>query len=383
MFKKIIAILLIFAMSINVYASQPPSLNVDAKAAILLEPTTGKVLLEQSSREKLPIASVTKVMTVLLIYEAVADGKIKWDDVVTISDHAAGMGGSQIFLEPMEQQTVRDLTKSVIISSANDAAVALSEFIAGSEEGFVIMMNKRAVSLGMLDTTFKNACGLDIEGHVSSARDVAAMSKELITKFPEVLEISSIWMDSITHRTARGEEMFGLSNTNRLIKSYNGANGLKTGSTSEALFCVSATAKRDNMQLISVILGGPTSEIRFHEAMRMLDYGFANYAVIQGESVGTPKGVVLVNKGNKEQVGVSVKTQVNCLVPKGKNVVIDSKIELAEFVDAPISAGTKVGEVVYYAEGQEVGRSDLITMESVSKASLGDMLETLIKRWFE
>ncbi len=360
-----------------------PSLNVDAKAALLIEPSTGKVMLEQNKNEKLPIASVTKIITILLVYEAVEAGKIKWDDIVTVSDHAAGMGGSQIYLEPMEQQTVRDLLKAVIISSANDAAVALAEFIAGSEEGFVIQMNKRAVSLGMINTNFVNACGLDTEGHLSCASDVAAMSRELITKFPEALEISSIWMDKIIHKTARGEEEFGLSNTNRLIKSYNGASGLKTGSTSSALFCISAVAVRDGMQLIAVVLGGPTSEIRFHEAMRMFDYGFANYAVIKGESIGTPKGIVQVNKGDKEQVGVSIKNQINCLVPKGKNVVVDTKVELNPSIDAPFEAGTKAGEVIYFADGAEVGRSDLVTMESVEKAGLTDTLGIIIKKWFK
>ncbi len=386
--RLVVCLLLIICIAAQSFSvpvlaeNAPPSLNVDAKAAVLLEPTTGKILLAQNMHEKLPIASVTKVMTILLVYEAVESGKISWDDIVTVSDHAAGMGGSQIYLEPMEKQTVRDLLKSVIIASANDSAVALAEFIAGSEDGFVILMNKRAASLGMLDTTFKNACGLDTEGHLSSAYDVAMMSKELILKFPEVLQISSIWMDTITHKTARGEEDFGLSNTNKLIRAYNGASGLKTGSTSEALFCITATATREGMQLVSVILGGPTSEIRFHEAVRMFDYGFANYVVIQGESSGTPKGVVNVNKGEKEQVGVAIKKQINCLVPKGKNVVVDSKVEILPAIDAPVPIGTKAGEIIYYADGEEVGRSDLIAMDNINKAGLFDTLRMGIKKWF-
>ena len=359
-----------------------PEITVDARAAVLMEASTGKILVEQNRSERLSIASITKVMTLLLVYEAIDEGRIKWDDIVTVSDYAAGMGGSQIFLEPTERQTVRDLTKSVIISSANDSAVALAEFVAGSEDAFVQLMNKRAISLGMTETSFKNSCGLDADGHYSSAEDVAIMSRELINKFPEVLEVSSIWMDSIVHKTARGEEVFGLNNTNRLIRSYQGATGLKTGSTGSALFCISAVAERDGMTLISVILGGPTSEIRFHEAARLFDYGFANYAVIEGESAGTPKGLVNVNKGAAEQVGVSIKTQINGIIPKGKNVELESKIELPERIDAPILMGQRVGEIVYFANGSEVGRSDLIAMDDVLKAGLFDNLSTIFKRWF-
>jgi D-alanyl-D-alanine carboxypeptidase (penicillin-binding protein 5/6) len=361
---------------------QAPALMVNAEAAILMEASTGKILAEQDKKKRMPIASITKVMTLLLVYEAIDEGKIKWDDIVTISDYAAGMGGSQIYLEPMEKQTVRDLTKSVVIASANDAAVALAEFIAGSEDSFVQLMNKRAASLGMMETVFKNSCGLDADGQYSSAEDVAVMSRELINKYPDILEISSVWMDSIIHRTARGEEEFGLNNTNRLIRSYQGAQGLKTGSTSKALFCITAVAERDGMTLISVILGGPTSEVRFHEAMRLFDYGFANYSVVEGESAGTPKGLVNVNKGAKEQVDVSIKTQINCVIPKGKSVALESKLELPMKIEAPVVIGQKIGEVVYFADGNVVGRSDLIAMENIPKAGLYDNIKKLFVRWF-
>ncbi|MCL2873321.1 MAG: D-alanyl-D-alanine carboxypeptidase [Defluviitaleaceae bacterium] len=366
-----------------VFANIPAAeITVDARSAILMEASTGKILVDQNKQERLSIASITKVMTLLLVYEAIDEGRIKWDDIVTVSDYAAGMGGSQIFLEPTERQTVRDLTKSVIIASANDSAVALAEYVSGSEEAFVQLMNKRALSLGMTETSFQNSCGLDADGHYSSAEDVAIMSRELINNFPEVLEVSSIWMDSIVHKTARGEEVFGLNNTNRLIKSYQGAVGLKTGSTGNALFCISAVAERDGMMLIAVILGGPTSEIRFHEAARLFDYGFSNYSVIEGESSGTPKGIINVNKGAQEQVGVSIKTQINCVIPKGKSVELESKLELPEKVDAPVFMGQKVGEIVYFANGSEVGRSDLIIMEDVPKAGLTDNLRMLFSRWF-
>jgi serine-type D-Ala-D-Ala carboxypeptidase (penicillin-binding protein 5/6) len=317
----------------------------------------------------------------LLIYEAIEVEKIKWDDIVTVSDHAASMGGSQIFLEPMEQQTVRDLTKAIVVASGNDAAVAMAEFIAGSEEGFVILMNERAKKLGMNNTNFKNACGLDEEGHFSSAYDISIMTRQLTLNHPQVFEFSKIWMDTIIHKTARGSEEFGLSNTNRLIKAYSGATGLKTGSTSEALYCISATASRDNLDLIAVILGAPNPSSRFHEAMRMFDFGFATYALTLGDAAGTEKTKIKVYKGDLEEVSIAVKTQVNCLIPKGKNVVMESKIELLETLYAPVEKGTKAGEIIYYSEGSEVGRSDLITVAEVNKASLKHVMDRLIENW--
>ena len=388
--KSCAALLLIFALCANVlsaYAAPAPgpaapSLNVNAKAAVLMEPVSGVLLLSQNPHEKLAPASVTKVMSMLLIYEAIADGRIKWDDVVTVSDHAAGMGGSQIFLEPMEQQTVRDLTKAVVIASANDAVVALGEYIAGSEEGFVLMMNNRARDLGLRDTHFVNACGLDADGHVTSAYDIALMTRELMLKHPEVFEFTKIWMDSITHRTARGESEFGLTNTNRLIRSYTGATGLKTGSTAQALYCIAATATRDGMDQIAVVLGAPDPGVRFGEAMKMLDYGFANYSVKKGEAADTVKDTVKIFKGDMETIGVAVKEQVTCLVPKGKTAEMESKIELLDTLSAPAPKGTKAGEIVYTFEGKEVGRSDLVTVEDVAKASLGNILGRTLRDWF-
>ncbi len=384
--KKLLILLLlsIFVFNHQAFAQvKTPSLTVDAKAAVLMEPSTGKIILEHNPHEKLPLASVTKVMTMLLIYEAVEAGKINWNDMVSVSAHAASMGGSQIFLEETEQQTVLDLTKAIVIASANDAAVAMAEFIAGSEESFVEMMNKRAASLGMHDTHFMNCCGLDADNHYSSAHDIAAMSRELITKHKQVLDLSKIWMDTIIHKTARGEEEFGLSNTNKLIKGYSGATGLKTGSTSKAQYCISATAKRGDMELIAVVLGAPDPKVRFGEAARMMDYGFANYTVMMGDAVGTPKGMIKVNKGEKEQIGVEVKNQVNCLVAKGNNIQLEPQLELPESIDAPIEKGSKVGEIIYSFEGKEVGRSELIAMEDIYKANLFDIMNMLIKRWFK
>lgn len=385
--KKLICLTLVYInllgfAPINIFAEEVPSLNVDAKAAILLEPTTGKVIIEQNSHEKLSPASITKVMTLLLIYEAVNQGKINWDDMVTVSEHAANMGGSQIFLEVFEQQTVRDLTKSIAIASANDAAVAMAEFLAGSEEGFVVKMNEKAKELGMKNTNFVNACGLDAEGHLTSAYDIALMSQELMNKYPQVLDLTQIWMDTIVHDTARGKEEFGLANTNKMLRSYSGATGLKTGSTGDALFCISATAEREELNLIAVILGSPTSAIRFNEARKLLDYGFANYVVSQGEPAGEPKGEVKVYKGKEDSVEVVVKEQISVVRPKGNHVELESKVEMLDGLNAPVEIGTKAGEVIYISEGKEVGRSDIVTSKDVEKATLGHMMKKLFFNWF-
>jgi D-alanyl-D-alanine carboxypeptidase (penicillin-binding protein 5/6) len=347
-----------------------------------MEPVTGTILLEQNAHEKLPPASVTKIMTILLIFEALDQGKISWDDMVTCSEHAASMGGSQVYLEAMEQQTVRDLTKAIVISSGNDAAVAMSEFIAGSEDGFVTMMNTRAKELGMDDTHFANACGLDETGHVTSAYDIALMTRELITKHPKVFEFSTIWMDKIVHKTARGSSDFGLSNTNRLLKSYPASTGLKTGSTAAALYCISATAQKNGLQLNAVVLGAPDPNTRFGEAIKMMDYGFANYAIASGDEADAVMGEVSVLKGNLDKVSVKINKQVNALIPKGKSSELEKKVELLSAVPAPFAAGTKAGEVVYFYEGKEVGRSDLVTVEAAARAKLGDTMGRMIEKWF-
>lgn len=383
LFLLIMCLISTVSTSIVYAEAEAPSLNVNAKSAILIEPTTGKILLEQNAHEKLPPASVTKVMTILLIYDAVANGKIKWEDVVTVSDHAASMGGSQIFLEPMEQQPVRELLKSIVIASANDSAVAMAEFIAGSEEGFVIMMNQKAKELQMNDTNFINACGLDTPGHVTSAYDIALMTKELITKYPQVFEYSKIWQDIIIHKTARGEQEFGLTNTNKLIKSYQGATGLKTGSTSDALYCLSGTAERDGMALITVILGAPDPNTRFHEVMKMFDYGFANYSITKGEEIGTVKGKVKILKGKEAEVDVVIKSPVNAIVKKGNTFQLESRVEILKALNAPVLKGTKAGEIIYVHDGLEVGKSDLVTNAEVKSATLPDVMKRLFYKWFE
>lgn len=359
----------------------PAGFTVDARAALLMEPRTGQVLLEQDANATYAPASITKVMTMLLVYEAISDGRIKWDDIVTVSEHAASMGGSQVYLEVGERQNVRDLVKCMVISSANDASVALAEFVAGSEDAFVAQMNEKAKALGMNDTVFKNSCGLDMAGHVTSAKDISFMTRELMLKYPEIFEFSTIWMDSIVHRTARGETEFGLSNTNRLLKTYTGATGMKTGSTADALYCISATAKRDEMELIAVILGAPNPTTRFQEAAKLLDYGFANYSVVLGEESGTVKTSIKIIKGEKEDVPVAVKTQVACLVGKGNKNQLESRIELLDSLSAPVAQGTKAGEIIYMFDGNEVGRSDLITTVGSVKAGFGVQVTRLLKKW--
>ena len=375
-----LALAILFCITMNT-TTQAQAITVDAKASLLMEAETGKVLVENNAHEKLAPASVTKVMTMLLIYEAIDQERIKWDDVVTTSAHAASMGGSQIFLEVNEQQTVRDLTKAIVIASANDAAVAMAEFIAGSEEAFVTAMNKKAQALGMENTNFVNSCGLDAPGHLTTAFDIALMSRELILRYPDVVKFATTRLDKITHRTARGEEEFGLTNTNKLIRNYAGATGLKTGSTSEALYCISATAEKEGMQLIAVVLAAPDPTIRFDSAMKLFDYGYSNYALIAKEESGTVMGEIKIFKGKTETAPVVIKQQTNVLVPKGKHITVDSETKIAPSLDAPVDQGQHAGEVIYTHEGKEVGRSQLIIAEEIERASPQDIMDRMFKRW--
>ena len=358
-----------------------PDLGLTSKSALLMEEDTGTILYEQNSHEALPPASVTKVMTLLLIYEGERDGKFDWTDTVQVSEHAASMGGSQVFLEEGETQTAADMTKSIAIASANDAAVAMAEFLAGSEEAFVQKMNERAKELGMEDTNFVNACGLDTEWHVSSAYDIALMSRELMENFPEIKEYTTTWQDSIVHKTRRGEETFGLTNTNKLIQWYDGATGLKTGSTGNALYCLSGTAERDGMGLIAVVMAAPDYKVRFREVMQLLDYGFANYAIEKGREKGYAMGEVPVEKGMTDTVEAVVAEEISVLVPKGKEAQWETKTELLPAVSAPVEAGTKVGELVYLRDGEEVGRVELTAGENVEKANVDTMLRRMLAGW--
>ncbi|OOO00380.1 MAG: D-alanyl-D-alanine carboxypeptidase [Epulopiscium sp. Nele67-Bin004] len=354
------------------------------RSTVLMEASSGQILKETNMHEAIPPASVTKVMTMLLIHDAVASGKINWDDQVTVSEHAASMGGSQVFMEEGEQQTVRDLLKCIAIASANDAAVTMAEFIGGSEQQFVDLMNAKAKELGMNDTVFKNACGLHVDGHVSSAHDVALMSRELITKYPDITKTLTIWMDTIVHRTRRGESEFGLTNTNKMLKWYPGITGLKTGYTPEAKHCVSATAKRDDMELIAVVLGGADSKARFREAGSLLDYGFANYKVSQGPQVGEVIAQVPVKKGQEDIVDATIDKSLSFVVPKSSSDAnYEYKVEIDENLVAPVYKGQKVGTVVCLLDGKEVGTGELIAMADVDKAGLKNMIPYMLKRFFK
>lgn len=385
-FKKLTTFILSVCISfsyicgVKVFA-EDNGIAVNARGAVLIEPSTGQILLEQNKDEKHPLASVTKIMTMVLIYDAVKREQIKWDDVVTVSSHASSMGGSQVFLEENEQQTVRELTKCIAIASANDASVAMAEFIGGSEEGFVKMMNDKCIELEMTNTHFVNACGLDADNHYSTAYDIAKMSRYLMNNYPDVTEFTTTWQDTIIHKTAKGSQEFGLNNTNKLIRTYNGATGLKTGSTSDALYCVSASASRDNMNLIAVILGAPDPSTRFSEAIKLLDYGFFNYTSANGLSKGEVMGEVPVYKGTKGSIPVEVKDSINLVVGKGKDRNLESEVSLITSINAPVDKGIKAGEVIYSFEGKEVGRVDLITSVAVEKATLKDIMEKLLIKW--
>ncbi len=371
---------LFYLVSIAITPVFAEDLGLQSKSAILMEPTTGTILYEKNSHEKLPPASVTKVMTLLLIYEAEADGKFTWEDKVTVSEHAASMGGSQVFLEPQEQQTARDMTKCIAIASANDAAVSMAEFIGGSEEGFVQKMNEKAAELGMADTHFVNACGLDADGHVTSAHDIAVMSKELITKHPEIFEFTKTWQDSIIHKTRKGETEFGLTNTNKLLKWYpEYATGLKTGSTGKALYCLSGTAEKDGLQLIGVVMAAPDFRVRFQEVIQLFEYGFSQYEIKPGKKQGEIVGKIPVYKGIEDSIDVVVKEEISLLGQKGET--LETEQEVLSSLKAPFEAGTKVGEMVYSINGKEVGRCDLVTAKEMKKATVEKMLHNLFQKW--
>lgn len=365
--KKVICffICVCFMMqSVAVFAEGNTDLGLNAKSAILMEESTGNILYESNPDERLPIASVTKVMTMLLIMEAVDSGKISLDDMVTVSENAMSYGGSTMFLETGEQLTVNDMLKGIAVASANDGCVAMAEHLAGSESAFVDMMNERAKELGMENTHFMNTNGLDEDDHYSSARDVAIMSRELM-KHETIFNYTSIWID-----TLRGGK-FQLANTNKLIRFYDGANGLKTGSTSKALCCLSAAAKRNDMQLIAVVLGAPTSAERFASAKSLLDYGFANYAVNTQITAGDEVQKIAVEKGVDKEVDVVAGDSCSTLVKKGQEDNITKEIKIDETITAPIEAGQKIGTMTISRDGEVIADIDLNASSAVEKKGIG------------
>ena len=357
----------------TVRAAEP---EISAPSAILIEVSTGGTIYEKNPDESLHPASITKIMTLLLIFEAIENGKTTLNDTVTVSEHAASMGGSQVFLEAGETQTVNTMIKCISIASANDACVAMAEHIAGSEEAFVEKMNERAKELGMNNTTFRNSCGLDEDGHMTTARDVSIMSRELITKHPQIHNYSTIWMDTITHLTRRGSKEFTLANTNKLIKQYEWATGLKTGSTSLAKFCLSASAKRNNIELISVVMASPDGKTRIRDSINLLNYGYANCSLYKSPAEGSY--CAPVKNGVKDDVECYPKTDFTYMFLKAYDAQkISSKTEYNSELKAPIEKDAVIGQIIYYYDSREIGSVDLLAKEAVQKSDFSHHLKIL------
>lgn len=335
------------------------ALDIKAKSAILIEANTGEILYEMNADQKLPPASITKIMSLLLVMEAIKQGKLSVEDVITASEHACSMGGSQIWLEPGESMTVDDLLKASVIASANDATVALAEQIAGSEEGFVAMMNTRAKELGMTNTLFKNVTGLDAEGHLSSAHDVAIMSAELI-KHQLIKNYSTVWMDSL--REGESE----LVNTNKLVRFYEGTTGLKTGTTSSAGYCLSATAERNGLELVAVIMSGDTSQDRFNGAKKLLDYGFANYEYASIKPL-LEKNEIAVKNGTSKFVKIDAPNSFGTLLKKSDAATITQQQNLKQNLSAPVKKGDIVGTVDFYLNEEVIGQVDIKAIDNLDK----------------
>ncbi len=389
--KKLLAVILIciqtlqFSMVPNVLAEETATtpetkqapdtaVEVTAPSVILMEMTTGTVLYEKDADTARPPASVTKVMTMLLIFDALAEGKIQLEDEVTTSEYASSMGGSQVFLETGEKQTVETLLKCISVASANDACVAMAEYISGNEEEFVRQMNLRAEGLGMKHTHFVNCNGLDAEGHETSARDIALMSRELLLKYPEIHNYCTIWMENITHTTSKGSSEFGLTNTNKLIRQYEYATGLKTGSTGKAKFCVSATAEKNGVSLIAVIMGAEDSKARFKDAVTLLNYGFGKCQMYTDENMPS-LDPISVTGGIQESISLEYEKKFTYLDTTGANLnAVTSRLQIPDKVNAPVKKGDTVGQRIYYLDEKEIGSVNLLAEETVKKAGFFDYL---------
>lgn len=347
--------------------------DVPCAAAILIDEDSGTVLYEKNADEQRPVASITKVMTLLLTFQALEEGKISLEDYVPVNEHAYSMGGSQIWLEPGEQMTLNDMLKAICVSSANDAAVAVAEYVGGSEPVFVQMMNEKAAELGMTATHFENACGLDQEGHLSSARDVAIMSREMLLNHTEVRDYCSIWTDTLRDGATQ------LVNTNKLLKSYNGITGLKTGTTSKAGVCIAASAERNGLRLIAVVLGSASGTERFQAATALLDYGFANYENVTAQLPEDTPQTLPVTRGTAEAVTLQYDAPKQCLMPKGQGEALQITLELPETLTAPVEAGSSVG-TVYLRNGEELLQTFSITAaQDVEALSFGYCFGLLVQ----
>ena len=352
-------------------------LNLECGSAILIEQKTGQILYSHNIHEQLRPASVTKVMSILLSMEAISNQKISLTDMVPCSENASSMGGSQIWLDPRETLSVDDMLKAICVNSANDCVVAMAEFIAGSEEAFVQMMNDKAKELGMNDTCFKNCHGLDEDGHVTSSYDIALMSRELLNKYPDVTRYTTIWMDTL--RDGKSQ----LSNTNKLIKNYKGATGLKTGSTSLALYNLSASATRDDLSLIAVIMKAPSTKVRFSEAQKLLDYGFGKFTFKSFGNKGDVVKTIDIKKGSKKQIDIVLENASGALIEKGKDTNISQEIVLNENISAPILAGQKLGEAKFVLDGNVIASVNLVANSDVDKLGLFNMCKNVIYKWID
>lgn len=351
------------------------SLSLNVGSAVLIEQNSGQVLYNQNMHEKLRPASVTKVMTILLIMEAIDSGKLSYTDKIPCSEKAAGMGGSQIWLDVREELTVDEMLKAICVVSANDCTVAMAEYLAGSEEAFVNQMNAKAKELGMNDTTFKNCHGIDEDGHVTSAYDIALMSRELLTKHPSITKYTTIYMDSLRDGKS------SLVNTNKLVRNYKGATGLKTGSTSVALYNLSASATRNDLSLIAVIMKAPTSPIRFAESQKLLDYGFNNFEYKKLANENDLIKEISVDKGIENSVNAILENDSGVLIQKGQNKDIVQSVQLTDSINAPVYAGQVLGNVTYSLNGNEIGKVNIVAEKSVGNNTAFNMIEHVFFNW--
>ncbi len=374
--RKIICILVLCALVVGALPAYAAGPEVAGKAALLMDAATGTILYEKNAHEKLAPASVTKVMTMLLIMEAIDSGKIAWEDMVTASEAAAAKGGSQIYLKVGETMSVTDMVKSIAIASANDCACAMAEHIAGSEGAFVEQMNKRAQELGMDDTHFVNCTGLDdgadAGSHLTSAHDIALMSRELLTKHPDIKKFTTTWMDTVRNGT------FGLANTNKLVRFYQGATGLKTGFTSQAGYCLSASAQRDGMELIAVVLGAESSQARFAACKQLLDYGFANFALVRPELPGDLS--VPVKLGVVDGVKAVPTQAVQLLIDKAQKGEVSIRTELPDAVTAPVSKGQRLGTLTVRVGEQVLSQVPLVAETAVERLSWWDIFLAVLRQ---
>ena len=372
--KKLCATILCLVLCLGLLPAQAAGPEVSAKAVLLMEKTTGEVLYEENSHEPLELASVTKVMTMLLIMEALDEGTITKETMVPVSATAAGMGGSQVYMKEGEEFSVHDMLKAIAVASGNDACVAMAEYLAGSESSFVEKMNARAAELGMENTVFCNCTGLPAEGHHSSAYDIALMSRELILHHPDIRDYTTIWMDTLR------DGAFQLANTNKLIRFYDGATGLKTGSTDAALYCLSATAEKEGMELLAVILGSPTSADRFDTAKALLNYGFAGYALVT-VAPSEPIPPVEVTLGTAPSVQPVLTQDSQLLLAKADAAKVSTTIDLADTLQAPVEQGQELGNLTVLVDGKETQTLPLVAQEGVPRLTLWQvyrgMLETL------